>query len=108
MELNKYQQLVETTRIYPEDMKIVYPCLGLSGEVGEVCDRIKKIYRDKEGVFSYYDKQEIAKEMGDVLWYLASLATDLDLNMNDIAFTNTQKILNRKQNGKISGNGDNR
>ena len=108
MEFDKYQQLIETTRIYPEDMKIVYPCLGLSGEVGEVCDKIKKIYRDKEGVVSFNDKQEIAKEMGDVLWYLASLTTDLDLNMNDIALTNIQKILNRKQNGKIVGNGDNR
>lgn len=106
MEFDAYQNFASLTRVYPEDMKIVYPCLGLSGEVGEVCEKVKKIYRDKGGTFSETDKEQIAREMGDVLWYLSALASDLGKNLNDIAFKNTQKILERKDHGKINGNGD--
>lgn len=106
MEFNAYQNFASMTRIYPENMKIIYPCLGLSGEVGEVCEKVKKIYRDKKGNFSENDKEQIVREMGDVLWYLAALASDLGYNLNDIAFKNTQKILERKDNGKLHGNGD--
>ena len=106
MDFNAYQNFASITRIYPENMKIVYPCLGLSGEVGEVCEKVKKIYRDKKGNFSEHDKEQIVREMGDVLWYLAALASDLGYNLNDIAFNNTQKILERKDNGKLHGNGD--
>ena len=108
MKLSEYQEKTRSTRIYPEDMKIVYPCLGLSGEVGEVCDKIKKIYRDKNGCFSENDIYEIAKEMGDILWYLSALADDLNIDLNDVAKINIEKTTNRKEHGKISGNGDNR
>lgn len=106
MDFAAYQNFANTTRIYPEDMQIVYPCLGLSGEVGEVCEKIKKIYRDKEGYFSEYDKDDIAREIGDVLWYLSALATDLGRDLNEIAFKNTQKIYERKGHDKLHGNGD--
>lgn len=106
MDFNAYQNFASITRIYPENMKIVYPCLGLSGEVGEVCEKVKKIYRDNNGIFSEQDKEQILREMGDVLWYLSALASDLGYNLNDIAFNNTQKILERKNTGKLSGNGD--
>ena len=69
-------------------------------------EKVKKNYRDKKGNFSEHDKEQIVREMGDVLWYLAALASDLGYNLNDIAFKNTQKILERKDNGKLHGNGD--
>lgn len=106
MDFKAYQNFADTTRIYPEDMKIIYPCLGISGEVGEVCEKIKKIYRDKNGQFSEHDKDEICREIGDVLWYLSALCTDLNRDFNDIAFKNTQKIYERKNQNKLNGNGD--
>ena len=96
MDFNAYQNFASTTRIYPENMKIVYPCLGLSGEVGEVCEKVKKIYRDKKGNFSEHDKEQIVREMGDVLWYLGALASDLGYNLNDIALSRSAENFKKR------------
>ena len=82
--------------------------LGLTGEAGEVADKIKKILRDKDGKFSEEDKKEVEKELGDVLWYLASIARYLGLPLSEVAQANVEKLTGRLERGKIHGAGDNR
>tara|TARA_B100001939_G_C16767750_1_gene541208 strand:- start:479 stop:814 length:336 start_codon:yes stop_codon:yes gene_type:complete len=106
--LSSYQKSAKSFALYPEDMKILYPSLGLCGECGEVAEKIKKVIRDKNGIFSAEQKQEIKKELGDVLWYMANLSSDLGLNLSDIAAANLRKLKERKKRGTISGSGDNR
>jgi NTP pyrophosphatase (non-canonical NTP hydrolase) len=108
MTLNEYQQAALVTAKYPEHMKVIYPVLGLCGEAGEVAEKVKKIHRDKEGVVGELDRLEIAKELGDVLWYISTCAKDLNFTLEDIAAMNIKKLTSRKERGTISGNGDNR
>ena len=108
MNFKKYQDIARTTAIYPHEYKIVYPALGLSGEAGEVAEKVKKSIRDKEGMWAPEDKSAVAKELGDVLWYIANLASDLGLDMQEIAEKNIEKLLSRKQRGVLGGSGDNR
>lgn len=106
--LNEYQQGALETAIYPKEYKIIYPSLGLAGEAGEVCDKIKKIIRDNNCEVSDDKKREIAKELGDVLWYIATLANDIDYKLEDIARMNYDKLHSRQQRGVLGGSGDNR
>lgn len=108
MKFNDYQIESQKTAIYPEHLKIIYPALGLAGETGEVCDKIKKIYRDHGGEFTEGKIEEIKKELGDVLWYIQAIAQDLGLSFNDIAESNLEKLHSRKIRKTISGTGDNR
>mgnify|MGYP001231699548 FL=1 len=108
MTLEEYQQTASQTALYPERYKIIYPSLGLCGEAGEVAEKVKKLLRDNDGILSDEKKQEIKKEMGDVLWYLAALSTDLGLSLKDVAQANVDKLLSRKMRGTIKGSGDNR
>lgn len=108
MDLNEYQKEALVTAIYPEKMRINYPTLGLCGESGEVADKVKKVYRDHEGIFSPDIKKEILKEIGDVLWYVAVLSHDLGFTLEDVANANIEKLRSRKARGVIEGNGDNR
>lgn len=86
----------------------MYRTLGLVGEAGEVAEKVKKILRDKEGRVSADDKQEIIKEMGDVLWYLQALADYLEVPLSKVAEVNLDKIHSRKKRGTTKGSGDNR
>ena len=108
MELNEYQNKALKTAVYPESMKINYPTLGLCGESGEVADKVKKVYRDGHGIFSPEKTAEIAKEIGDVLWYVAVLSHDIGYELSDIAQMNIDKLASRKERNKINGSGDNR
>lgn len=108
MELNDYQQEASRTAIYPQEMKIVYPTIGLAGETGEVAEKVKKVIRDHGGMFSEEQKREIAKELGDVMWYIASIATDMGYTMDDIARINIEKIRSRSERALLHGDGDNR
>lgn len=109
MTLNEYQNHALETAIYPEDKKIIYPTLGLTGEAGEVSDKVKKVIRDKNCDFSLADtKHGIAEEIGDVLWYCATLAKDLGYTLEEIGEMNYAKLKSRQERGKIHGNGDNR
>jgi NTP pyrophosphatase (non-canonical NTP hydrolase) len=108
MTVNEYQQAALTTAIYPEDKRIIYPTLGMTGEAGEVADKVKKVIRDNGQVFTDEKKREIAKEIGDVMWYCATLANDLGYSLEEIADMNIQKLQSRKQRGMIGGSGDNR
>jgi NTP pyrophosphatase (non-canonical NTP hydrolase) len=109
MNFEEYQKKSRVTAKYPNaDENYVYPTLGLAGEAGEVAEKIKKILRDKEGGVDDADREEIKKELGDVLWYLTQLATELKIPLEDVATGNLAKLYDRMERGKLSGNGDNR
>lgn len=113
MNLNEYQakaakyDLSEPTA----DLKspgFVEKALGLVGEAGETADKIKKIIRDKNGTPKDEDKAEIAKELGDVLWYVSNLARYLDTSLEDVAKINLDKLESRQKRNLLHGAGDNR
>ena len=104
--LNNYQMQAREFAIYPEDMQIMYPALGLAGEAGEVADKVKKIYRDGRDDARFH--ADIAKEIGDVMWYCAALADDLGFDLQQIAEMNMYKLKSRRTTGKIGGSGDDR
>jgi NTP pyrophosphatase (non-canonical NTP hydrolase) len=109
MDFAEYQKKSRKTALYPEVGKnFVYPTLGLSGEAGEVAEKIKKIIRDKNGIVDDEVREKIKKELGDVLWYVSQLATELNLQLDDIAESNIEKLYSRLERGKIKGDGDNR
>jgi NTP pyrophosphatase (non-canonical NTP hydrolase) len=87
---------------------IVYPTLGLVNEAGEFAGKIKKIFRDKGGEFSQEDKEALKGELGDVLWYLTQICTNLGFSLEEVAEGNLDKLFSRLERGKIQGDGDNR
>lgn len=109
MDFKDYQKLSRKTAIYPKRGKnFIYPTLGLAGEAGEVAEKIKKVLRDNRGVVDQPRKEEIAKELGDVLWYLAQIATELGLSLDEVAKTNLKKLSSRQKRNRLSGSGDER
>jgi len=108
MTFDDYQTEAIKTAIYPDTMKIIYPSMGVSNEAGEVLGKIKKIIRDKAGVFSDSDKSDIAEELGDTLWYCGVLASDLGIPLSIIAERNLVKLQSRKERGVLGGSGDKR
>lgn len=108
MELSEYQQLAKRTAEYPRGSWLHYPALGLAGEAGEVAEHVKKAIRDNGGEVTPERRQAIAKELGDVLWYVAALATELGLDLDEIAQGNLEKLLSRQRRGVLSGSGDDR
>jgi len=109
MNFEEYQKLSRRTAIYPDkDNNFVYVTLGLVGEAGEIAEKIKKIFRDNNGILDEERKQILKKELGDVLWYLAQLSTELGLSLDDIACFNIKKLSSREQRGTLHGDGDNR
>ena len=87
---------------------IVYPTLGLAGEAGEVAEKVKKMLRDDGGVMTGERLQALAGELGDVLWYVAQVATEAGLELEEVAQANLDKLLSRQQRGVLSGSGDSR
>ena len=110
MKLNEYQDQALTTVISAEDdfKDLLHWVLGLNGEAGEVAEKVKKIIRDKNGEVNDSDRQELAKELGDVLWYIAVFAKDLGFSMEEIAKFNVDKLKSRQARGTLKGSGDNR
>lgn len=108
MDMNEYQRLARSTAKYPEQYKLVYPALGLAGESGEVAEKVKKILRDANGEVTRERRAELLKEVGDVLWYVANVAYDLDADLETIAELNISKLSDRANRGTIQGDGDNR
>jgi len=109
MTFEEYQKLSRETAIYPNIGKnFVYPTLGLAGEAGEVSEKVKKILRDNNGVADEERKKELTKELGDVLWYLSQIATELGLSLEEVASLNIEKLRSRHERNMIQGNGDNR
>lgn len=108
MELSEYQRLSRRTAEYPRQAWLAYPALGLAGEAGEVAEHAKKAIRDDGGEVSDQRREAMSKELGDVLWYVAQIATELDLDLDQIAQGNLEKLLSRQQRGVLSGSGDDR
>lgn len=108
MTLNEYQQHALETAVYPDDRRIIYPTLGLTGEAGEVADKVKKVIRDAGEEFTPERRLEIVKEIGDVLWYCATLSHDLGYDLEQVAQTNVDKLRSRMERNRIAGSGDNR
>ena len=106
MTLNQYQYGALETAVYPEDKRIIYPTLGLVGESGEVAEKVKKVYRDNKSEFTTERKEAIALEIGDVLWYCATLSNDLGYSLEEVAQMNLDKLHSRKERGRIAGDGD--
>lgn len=108
MELNAYQSEAMRTAIYPIDRGLEYAVLGLTSEAGEVAGKLKKIIRDKDGVLTAEDRINIGDEAGDVLWYLAAVARELDTTLEVLAQRNLNKLSDRASRGVLKGNGDSR
>ena len=107
MLISEYQELSRRTATYPgAGDNIVYPTLGLAGEAGEVAEKVKKLLRDDGGVLSDERRAALAGELGDVLWYVAQVATEAGLDLEEIAQGNLDKLLSRQRRGVLSGSGD--
>ena len=110
LDFKTYQERARSTAVYPGmgEGNWIYPALGLAGETGEICEKIKKCIRDDDGKMKPERLADIEKELGDVLWYIAALGSELGLDMETIAERNLAKLAHRKKNGKIHGDGDHR
>ncbi len=106
--LNDYQQQAASTAVYPDEIGLAYTVLGLAGEAGEIANKVKKVYRDSAGQLTPEKCDELAGELGDVLWYVAMLAHELNTDLESVAQANLNKLASRKARGKIQGSGDNR
>ncbi len=109
MELSDYQERSRATAVYPgAGANLLYPTLGLCGEAGEVAEKIKKMVRDDAGVLSAERREALAKELGDVLWYVAQLATEAGLGLDAIAAGNLDTLVSRRDRDVLQGSGDDR
>jgi NTP pyrophosphatase (non-canonical NTP hydrolase) len=112
MTLDEYQVQARSTAIYPEEARVLYPTLKLAGEAGEVAEKLGKLMRDEGllpgGELDDMQRDALAKEIGDVLWYVANLAADLDLSLEAIGRTNLEKLASRRDRGVLGGSGDER
>ena len=109
MDINHYQQGARATARYPQvGSNSIYPTLGLCGEAGEVADKVKKVIRDDNGVFSDAVRESLKLELGDVLWYVAQLASELGFDLDTVARANLEKLASRAARNVIAGSGDQR
>lgn len=98
-----YQDFTDSTAIYPPEKGLEYTALGLASEAGEFAGKVKKMIRD-----SNYDTEAMIAELGDVLWYVARAAAELDVHLSDVAKDNVEKLKSRIERGKLKGSGDKR
>jgi NTP pyrophosphatase (non-canonical NTP hydrolase) len=87
---------------------LFYATLGLTGEAGEVANKVKKIYRDNDGELTEEKREELKGELGGVLWYVTALAQELDLTLEELFQYNYDQITDRQERGVLHGSGDNR
>ena len=109
MDFKTYQKQARLTAQYPNlGSNNIYPTLGLVGEAGEVAEKVKKVIRDKKGIFDEESKIGIKKELGDVLWYISNLCNEFNFELEEVALQNLEKLKLRAAKGNISGSGDDR
>lgn len=109
MQFQEYAELAKRTAAYPNIGKnITYPTLGLVGEAGEVAEKVKKMFRDDNGMMTDERRQAIVKELGDVLWYMCAIANELNIPFEDIPKMNIAKLAARVERRTIHGDGDDR
>lgn len=107
MEFNEYQEKARETAIYPSEQGLIYTALGLCGEAGEVAEKVKKMIRDEIQLDAKY-RGKLARELGDVLWYVANLAHEIDVTLDTVALANLSKLTSRKDRNALKGEGDER
>ena len=103
-DMDDYQADAYSTAIYSTQYAVTYPVLGLVGEIGEFANQWKKTIRDGARI----DPEWAMRELGDVLWYLSAICTDLNLSLGDVALANLDKLASRATRGQLGGNGDDR
>lgn len=110
MTFDEYQKQAAVTALVTGDefMDLLHWTLGVGGEAGEITEKIKKIVRDKKGIITDEDREDLMREVGDVLWYLAILSRHLGYDFDDVASANLAKLQSRKSRGTLRGKGDNR
>jgi len=109
MDFKEYQEKSRRTARYPAiGHPLIYPTLGLVNEAGEVAGKVKKVFRDKGGEISADTQSALQSELGDVLWYLAQICTELGISLEEVARGNIEKLSDRLERGVIRGDGDNR
>ena len=109
MTFNNYQKESRKTAVYKDQgNNYIYPLLGLAGETGEVVEKFKKMIRNNDGVMTNEIRDSIKKELGDVLWYMAQIATEINVDLDDIAATNIEKLKSRAERGVLKSSGDDR
>ena len=108
MNMNDYQMSASRTAVYPSGRGLEYCVLGLASEAGEVAGKLKKAIRDEDGVISDERKEVLISELGDVLWYVAMVALELDVPLASVAESNLGKLGDRSTRGVLGGDGDNR
>ncbi|MCA9409962.1 MAG: nucleoside triphosphate pyrophosphohydrolase family protein [Candidatus Omnitrophica bacterium] len=104
MNFDEYQNRAKSFAMYPDEVELAYLTLGLSGEAGEIANKVKKVFRDGREI----SREDMKSELGDVLWYVANLAKAYDLSLSEVAESNIDKLQSRADRGKIQGEGDNR
>lgn len=110
MTFNEYQKKAKTTLLSSGDelLDVLHMALGISGESGEVSEKLKKIIRDNNGDLTKLDLESLKKELGDVLWHLAVMAELLGISFDEIATLNIEKLASRKKRGVLKGSGSDR
>jgi len=111
MQFSEYETESAQTAIYPgkgEALGLTYAALGLAGEAGEIANKAKKVLRDSGGQLTQQQRDDMAAELGDVLWYVAAVAQELGVSLSDVAQANLDKLASRKARGTLQGSGDNR
>jgi NTP pyrophosphatase (non-canonical NTP hydrolase) len=102
MDFHEYQTKARKTAIYPRQFAVLYPVLGLVGEIGEFANKYKKEFRDD----TPFELEDAKAELGDILWYLSQIASDLELDLNEVARHNIAKLMDRQNRGVLGGSGD--
>ena len=110
MTFDEYQKQAIVTNLRKDDtfQELMQQVLGLGDEAGEVLAIFKKWIRDNEADIGRLDKKNVAKELGDILWYIAVVAHDLDISFDEIATMNIEKLRSRHERGMLKGSGDDR
>lgn len=105
---DEYATKAKSTAVYPKLSGLNYLALGVAGEAGEVADQVKKMIRDDASTLTGPRQAKLRAELGDVLWYVAMMATELGIPLSDIAQGNLDKLADRKARSKLQGSGDTR
>lgn len=105
---NQYQLFASKTAVYPRNVALQYVVLGLVGEAGELANKVKKVFRDDGGAVTKNRAEELHSEIGDVLWYVAQLCTELGFDLDNVMVSNIRKLSLRESKGTLSGSGDSR
>lgn len=110
MTFDEYQKqaLVTAVNTYDPLMAKTIWAMGIAGEAGEVVEKWKKIVAYDDGVVSDEKLQELKKELGDVVWYIAVMAHDLGFSFEEVMQLNVEKLKSRHKRNVIKGRGDNR